>query len=356
MQHDRSAPATGTDIGTADTAATPARARRPARPPRRALLRTAGAGAAGAALAALGAPSRVHAQGEVVKMLVGYPAGGAVDVAARALAAGLQKALGAQIVIENRTGASGTIPVGVMLQAPADGTTIMFSPPDAPIILPLTSSSIRYKTTDLAPISQVAAFSFAIGAGKASPATDFPSFVAWCKANPEAATYGTPGVGSSMHFLGEELARLSGAPLRHVPYRGGAQAIVDVTGGQIAALISTAPILVPQHQAGRIRVLAVTSRTRYRQLPEVPTFTELGLDAMNEDSWFGLFAHRDTPAPILERVAQAARAAVESEAFGAAMSKVGFEPSWAGVPAFSATVRERSARWAERVRNSAIRT
>lgn len=309
-----------------------------------------------AAALAASLPAAIRAQPATVRMLVGYPAGGAVDVAARALAEALRAPLGAPLVVENRAGASGTLPMEPLKQAPADGATLLFTPPDVPVIFPHVMSKLRYDAaSDLTPVARVVSFGFALGVGPATPARTVAEFIEWCRANPGRANYGTPGVGSTMHFLGEALGRATGVKLEHVPYKGGAQAIVDVAGGQIASLFSTSPILVPQHRAQRIRVLAVTSTQRSPALPEVPTFREAGLPTLEEQAWFGVFVRGGTPAETVERLGRAVAQAVAAPAFVEAMRKVDFEPDFADPQAFARVVARQSATWAERARTTGFR-
>jgi tripartite-type tricarboxylate transporter receptor subunit TctC len=306
------------------------------------------------AIASVGLSKRVSAQSDLIKILVGYPPGGAIDVAARAFASELQKVLGSNVVVESRSGASGTLPVASLLQAPPDGLTLMFSPPDAPIILPITNPALKYKTEDFAPIAQVCEFSFGLAINKTVPAVDLKTFLAWCRANADGATYGTPGVGSTMHYLGAEIARVGKVPLRHIPYKGGAQAIIDVVGGQIASLIATAPILVPQHQTDKLKALAVTGNKRMKQMPGVPTFDELGMPELNEQSWFGLFAHRDTKPAFIARLSSATKKVTESTIFIEALEKLGFDPEWENAKDFSNSVRDRQKRWASRIKVTGV--
>jgi tripartite-type tricarboxylate transporter receptor subunit TctC len=324
---------------------------------RRELLRTGLAAGLGTALTANPAGSALaQTSGNPVRMLLGYPAGGAVDVAARALAQALQGPLGQTLVVENRPGASGMLPMDPLKQAPADGTTLLFTPPDVPVIFPHVMSNLRYDPAkDLIPVARVLSFSFGFGSGAATPAKTLGEFLEWSKANPNKANYGTPGIGSSMHFLGEALSAASGVRLEHVPYKGGAQAIVDVVGGQLASLITTSPILVPQHRAGKIRVLAVTASKRLASLPEVQTVREAGFPGLEEEAWFGVFVRSGTPAETVNRLSQAIGQAVASEPFTQAMRKIDFEPEFAGPQAFSQIVAQGSAKWAERARTTGFR-
>lgn len=288
-------------------------------------------------------------------MTLGYPAGGAVDVAARAYGEALRAAMGTTLTVENKPGAGGTLAVEQWIQQPADGAHLLFTPPDPIAIAPNTGRPLRYSAADAIPVAQVCVFGFAIGVGPAAPVKTLPEFLEWARANPDKASYGTPGIGSTMHFLGEELERQGKVRLNHVPYKGGAQSIVDVMGGQLAALISTAPILVANHRAGKIRVLAVTTPKRSPALPDVPTFSELGLPGMTEDAFFGVFVRAGTPAAAIERLAAASKTAIESAAFIQAMQKIDFDPEFQGPAAFANTVAARSRIWAERIRTTGFK-
>lgn len=299
-------------------------------------------------------PLLAHAQA-TSRMLIGYPAGGAVDVAGRALAEAMRGPLGSGLVVENKPGAGGTLAVEQLKLAPAEGQALLFTPPDPVVIAPLSGRPMRYEPADLVAVAQVCVFGFALAVGPMVPAKTFSEFLAWAKANPDKASYGTPGLGSTMHFLGEEIGRQTKVVLNHVPYKGGAQSIVDVIGGQVAALISTSPIVVPQHKGGKLRVLAVTSPRRSPALPDVPTFTELGFPALVEDAWFGLFVRSGTPVPAIEKIAAAARAAIASGPFVQAMEKIDFDPEFLGPAEFSAAVAAKSKSWAERLRTTGFK-
>lgn len=297
-------------------------------------------------------PARAQATS---RLMIGYPAGGAVDIAGRALAEAMRGPLGSNIVVENKPGAGGTLAVEQWRQAPADGQSLLFTPPDPVVIAPLAGRPMRYEPADLVAAAQVCVFGFALAVGPMVPARTFAEFLAWVKANPDKANYATPGTGSTMHFIGDELTRQTRVALNHVPYKGGAQAIVDVIGGQIAALISTSPIVVPQHKAGKVRVLAVTTPRRSPALPDVPTFAELGYPSLIEDAWFGLFVRSGTPAVAVERIAAAARAAIASGPFVQAMEKIDFDPEYLGPPEFAAAVQAKSRSWAERLRTTGFK-
>jgi tripartite-type tricarboxylate transporter receptor subunit TctC len=246
------------------------------------------------ALGAATTPARSQS-GRNLKWLVGYPPGGAVDVVARELAEAM-RAQGFNVVVENRTGASGRLATEQMLAAPADGSTLVFMPGGNATIFPHVYPNLKYDPwKDLAPLGAVCQFSFALGIGPGTPARTLKEFVDWAKANPGKASYGTPGGGTAMHFLGVMFGRAAGFEFTHIPYRGGAAAIVDVLGGTVPALATTLPNLVQPYKQGKIRILAFTGEQRLPSLPDVPTFKELGYPGLVITESFGVSALRACP-------------------------------------------------------------
>ena len=165
-------------------------------------------------------PNWVNAQAKPLKILVGYPAGGAVDVVARQVAEEM-RVLGYNAIVENKTGAAGQLATEAMLASPADGSTVVLMPGGNATIFPHVYPSLRYSMADLKPLASVCSFTFALGVGPGTPAKTLKEFVDWAKANPGKASYGTPGAGTAMHFMGVMFGRLAGIDFQHVPYRGG---------------------------------------------------------------------------------------------------------------------------------------
>jgi tripartite-type tricarboxylate transporter receptor subunit TctC len=303
------------------------------------------------ALAALGAgtltalaPGLVHAQGKMLRILVGYPPGGAVDVVAREVAEGL-RAEGYNPIVENRTGAAGRLATEQMLQAPADGGTVVLMPGGNLTIFPHVYPKLGYKPQDLAPISTVCSFSFGLAAGPGSPAKTLKEFIAWAKANPGKASYGTPGGGTAMHFMGVMLARQAGVELTHVPYRGGAQAMVDVLGGNLPALATTLPNLVTPHKQGKVRILAFSGEKPLSALPGVPTFKEAGYPELVITETFGVFASAKTAAAVQTELHKAINAAASQPRVVAALEKLEFEPLVTSQTAYAARLKAELDRW-----------
>lgn len=270
------------------------------------------------------APSWVSAQAKPLKILVGYPAGGAVDVVARQVAEEM-RVLGYNAIVENKTGAAGQLATEAMLAAPADGSTVVVMPGGNATIFPHVYPNLRYSMADLKPLASVCSFTFALGVGPGTPAKTLKEFVDWAKANPGKASYGTPGAGTAMHFMGVMFGRLAGIDFQHVPYRGGAAAMTDVLGGNIPALATTLPNLVTHHKSGKLRILGFSGDQALPGLPGVSTFKQLGYPDLVISEVFGLFASSKTPAPIVAELEKAMLMAAKSPRLVAAIEKLEFD-------------------------------
>jgi tripartite-type tricarboxylate transporter receptor subunit TctC len=289
-------------------------------------------------------PSWVNAQSKPLKILVGYPAGGAVDVVARQVAEEM-RALGYNAIVENKTGAAGQLATEAMLAAPADGSTVVLMPGGNATIFPHVYPNLRYSMADLKPLASVCSFTFALGVGPGTPAKTLKEFVDWAKANPGKASYGTPGAGTAMHFMGVLFARQAGIDFQHVPYRGGAAAMTDILGGNIPALATTLPNLVTHHKSGKLRILAFTGEQPLPGLPGVSTFKQLGYPDLQISEVFGLFASSKTPAPIQAELEKAMLTAAKSPRLVAAIEKLEFDSEVLNSADLSRKIKADFERW-----------
>jgi tripartite-type tricarboxylate transporter receptor subunit TctC len=236
-----------------------------------------------------------------IRLLVGFAAGGGNDIFARIVGQKLQEAFGQPVVVENRVGAGGRVVAEyVMGQAP-DGYTLLVGASGAMAISPAVTDKLPYMTLrDFVPISMVAAFPLVMVINPDHPAKTVKDFVAWAKANPDKANYGSS---STAFTLTTELFKLkSGAPIVGVPYKSGNEMVIGVMGGQTSITIVDPPPATPQVKAGKLRGLAVTAATRLEDLPEVPTMVEAGYPDVQVALWSGIFAPAKTPAPIVEKL------------------------------------------------------
>jgi tripartite-type tricarboxylate transporter receptor subunit TctC len=307
----------------------------------------------GAATAAIAAPVPLRAQtAQTLQLYVGYPPGGAVDVVARAVGEAMATS-GYQVLVQNKTGASGRLATDLAMLAPADGSVILCMPGGNATIFPHVYKNLRNDPlNDLVPLGTACEFSFGLAAGPATPATTLKEFIDWAKANPGKASYGTPGGGTAMHFLGVMLGREAGIDFQHVPYRGGAAAIVDVIGGTVPTLFTTLPNIVNPHLQGKVRILAFSGREPIARLPGVPTFAQAGYPDLTLTEIFAFFARRGTPPDTAARLSTAISKAVQAPQVVAALEKLEFAPLAMEPAALTARLRAETERWRKVVAES----
>ena len=322
-------------------------------PTRRHLL---AASAAGFLLSAAGFVPRASAQAvkRPVHIIVGFPAGGGTDVIARILADRLRGPYAATVLVENKPGAAARLAVEYVKNADPDGSVMLFTP-DFPItVYPHSFRSLNYDPLqDFTAVSPAARSMLTYNIGPAVPDSvkTLSDFVAWCKANPGKASYGTTAAGGTPHFVGVMLANEAGVPMTPVHYRGGAPALQDLLGGHVAASVNPISEILPSAKAGTLRVLAVSGALRSSFLPEVPTMTEAGYNVVVE-SWLGVFVPAKTPADIVAALSAAIADAVKSPQMGESLAKIGNLPAFQTPVEFAAVVKADVARWAPIVKAS----
>ena len=281
------------------------------------------------AAAAAGLPFAARAQGfEQPKFLYGFPAGSAGDIACRRVAervGGSAYAKNAAIV-ENKPGAGGRIALDTLKGSPADGSVLALSPYSTVSIYPHVYKKLSYDPVqDFVPVSIAAIIHHGLAIGPMVPATvnDVKGFLAWAKANPDKANYGSPAAGSTPHFLGALLGLSQNVDLKHVPYRGSVPGITDVVGGQIAAMFTPAGDFLANHRAGKLRLIGTSGKTRLPFAPEVATFGEQGLGELTTEEWFGFYAPAKPPATIVAAANAAINAGLKDQGLIDGLAVVG---------------------------------
>jgi len=290
-----------------------------------------------------------------LRIIVPFPAGGGTDVAARLIADKLRGNYAPAVIVENRVGASGRTGVEAVAHAAPDGTTLLFTPDFLMTVYPHSFRKLSYDPlADFTPIALIARSGLALAAGPALPAEvkTVRQYVDWARANPKQAFYATTAAGGTPHFVGVMLARDAGVALSPVHYKGGAPALQDLMGGQIAVSINPIGELLPQLPAGKIRVLAVTSAQRSKFLPDVPTMTESGFPNIVISPWLGFFAPGKTPPDMVKRLANGVTDATQHGEAQIGMLKLGMEPQAMSPLAFREIVRQDLERWAPIVKAS----
>ena len=291
------------------------------------------------------------------RLMVGFPAGGSLDVVARLLAEHL-KDYAPSIVVDNRPGAGGRIALEALKNAEADGSVLMLSPADQITLFPHVYQRLSYDPLrDFVPVSTVCTFSYTLAIGPMVPAnvTTLAQFIDWCRANPKLATYGSPGAGTCQHFLGVTLARAAGFEFVHLPYRGGASAMQDLLGGQIPALISVVANALPHVQSGSLRALVMSGSQRSPLLPDVPTAKEAGYPGMEAVEWFGIFVPAKTPVRIVEALRAVVQRALETESFKSSLAKQSFEAAGMLFDDLVGLIKADTERWGGIVKESGFK-
>jgi tripartite-type tricarboxylate transporter receptor subunit TctC len=289
-----------------------------------------------------------------VRIIVPFAAGGATDVVARLLAQRLTEAWAQAVIVENRAGAGGNIGADAVAKSAADGYTLLMTSGSI-----VTANPHMYKTMtfdpakDLVAITNVASGPQAIVVNPQVPAKDLKEFIAYAKANPKKVNFGSAGVGTQTHLAAENFAHSAGIDIIHVPYKGESAAITDLIGGQIQLATPNLAAVLAHLQAGRVKALAVTSRERNAQVPEVPAAGEV-LPGFENAGWFGLMAPAGTPREIVDRIQKDSAKILLSDDFRGKLAQQGMAPV-ANTPAdFAAAIREESARWARVIKDRGL--
>ncbi len=311
-------------------------------------------GAALAITARLQVPAAARA-GQQPRILYGFPPGSAGDVAARRIAERLGGTSYARqpALVDNRAGAGGRLALEALRDAAADGSVLALTPMATLSIYPHVYRRLSYDpVADFAPVGMAAVAHHGLAVGPMVPAQvrDVQGFLAWARAQPALASYGSPAAGSTPHFLGALLGLLRQVELRHIPYRGSAPGVADLMGGQIAAMLTPAGDFLAHHRAGRLRLLATSGRVRLPLAPEVATFAEQGLDELTVEEWFGFYAPARCPAAVCEAASTAIAAALREAPVVAALAAVGLLAQWAGAADLAHSQRAEFERWGPLVR------
>ena len=274
---------------------------------------------------------------KTVRIVVGFSAGGPTDVVARAFAEHASRALGQPVIVDNKPGANTILAAEAVASAAADGYTLLMAATNHTMIPALYSARVKFDAVrSFAPICTLAASPTVLVTGPAMTAKSLSAFMQQVREAPGIRTYGTPGTGSSGHFASEQFLRMTGLTMNHIPYKGAAQVVTDVMGGQLDSSFATLGSVLPQVQAGKLTALAVASPRRSTLLPNVPTFAEAGVKGYAADAWYGLLAPAGTPAAVLQALEKVASQFTEQASTAAKLQSLGMEPQHSCGAAFGA--------------------
>ena len=251
-----------------------------------------------------------------IRIIVPYAPGGATDIMGRVVSQRLAEILGQPIVIENKPGANTAIGADLVAKSPADGYTLMFTNDATFVLNPALMPTLSYNMArDFVPVATVAYLNLVMVVSSAQPSNSFAELVAWTKAKSGTISYGSYGVGSQAHLMGEMYKKLTATDIVHVPYKGSAPAVADVIGGQVVFTFPAIPTVQGFVKAGKLKVLAISGEKRSSVLPDVPTFTELGFKDLDIGAWYAFFAPAGTPREIVARLNAAVSTMLSNQEF-----------------------------------------
>jgi len=290
-----------------------------------------------------------------VKVLVSYPAGGANDLVARAVTARLTESLKQSFFVENKTGAAGTIAADAAAKAAPDGYTLyMIS--SAQVLAPSVRKDVTFDPVkDYRPIYLCASAPYFLVVHKAVPAKNVADLVAMAKARPNALNYASSGVGAGPHLTSSLFMTVAGIAMNHVPYRGDADALVDLTAGRVEASFISVAASNPHIQSGALRALAVSSAERLPLAPNVPTVAESGYPGFDMSAWWGLVGPARLPDDVVRKTAAAVKPILESPAFAAQFASQGITPGKLGPEEFAQRISADLVRFADIVKRAGIK-
>jgi tripartite-type tricarboxylate transporter receptor subunit TctC len=286
-----------------------------------------------------------------VRMIVGFPPGGAADTTARLICQWLSEHLGQTFIIENRPGAAGNIATEAAVRAPADGYTLLLVTTNNAVNATLYDKLNFDFLRDIAPVANVIRFPCVIDVNPSVPVTTVPELVAYAKANPGKLNMGSSGIGSPQHVSGELFKMMTGADLVHVPYRGGALAIADLLGGQVQVIFDVLPESIGHIRAGKLRALAVTTASRSEALPNIPTVGDF-VPGFETSAWQGVGVPKDTPAAIVDKLNYEINTALADSRIKARFADLGANVLPGSPGEFAKLIADETDKWAKVIKFS----
>ena len=289
-----------------------------------------------------------------IRMINPFSPGGSLDLVARLLAKTMTADLGQPVVVENRAGAGGTIGVDFVAKSPPDGYTLLIVQSSIAINPSLQPKTPYDPVRDFAPISKVSSYMFFLVAHPSLPARSVKQLIALARAQPDAITYASVGVGSGTHLAGALFNYMTGVKMLHIPYKGTGQALPALLGGQVAVHFGSTTV-VPYVKEKKLVALGVTGAQRSEALPDVPTIAESGIPGYEVTAWNALFAPAGTPAPIVNRLNALVRKAMEQPDAKSAMDAQGLDTSLSSPAELGALVKSELVKWAKVIKAAGIK-
>ncbi len=290
-----------------------------------------------------------------VKIVVGFAPGGAADYVARAMSESFGKALGQNVIVENKAGGGSSIAANIVAKSPADGYTILIASPSSISVNPALNPKIGYSAKDLAPISKITASPLVVAANVGLGINSLQDLIVRAKRQPGALNYATSGNGSAPHLGASLFEQVTGTDMVHIPFKGGAPAVQSVIAGDTKLTFGTPPSVLPMIQAGRLKALAVSLKDGSPLMPGIPGSKEAGVPDFNIEFWYGLFAPAGTPAPVLKKLFDAAQIAMADPKLKAALAREGTTADVSKSPEqFDSFLNEDAKFWVKLVKSAGV--
>lgn len=290
-----------------------------------------------------------------VRMVVPFGAGATADIMARIVGEKLSQAIGQPVVVENRTGAGGNVGAALVARSDPDGYTLLLSGSPTHSVGPHLFKKLNYEPMkDVPPVAMIAAGTNLLVVKPSLPVKSVKDLVALARSKPEQLTYSSAGIGTSGHLAAELLQKASGVVMRHVPFRSGSEAVTAVMSGEVDFMFFTLPALMQQVEAGKLRAIAVTSLTRSRLLPNIPTVAEEGYPGFEALAWYAVFAPRGTPAAVTTRLGDEIKKILAMPDIEEKMLKLGVEPDYMNAEQLTRYIEADSKKWGELIKQAGI--
>jgi tripartite-type tricarboxylate transporter receptor subunit TctC len=294
-----------------------------------------------------------HSQQQNIKLLVGFPPGGGTDAIARLFAEKLKDPLGSNVVVENKAGAGGQIAAQALKMSPADGSVLFLSHDHTISILPLVVKNPGFApSTDFVPVVGIATFANGIALSNGTPAKNFNDYIKWIRTQGGKGNVGIPAPASIPEFLVHVIGEKYKLDLQAAPYRGSAPMIADMLGNQIPSGVAGVPDFLENHKSGKIRMVALMGDKRQASMPDVPTFSELGLAGFEELAYYGFFAPAGTPSQVIERYSEAVAKILSQPDVREHLSSMGLNVEYIPTKTFANMVRSYTQSWSQIIKNS----
>jgi tripartite-type tricarboxylate transporter receptor subunit TctC len=288
-----------------------------------------------------------------LRLVIPFAPGGGADIAGRLIAHEMSEGLGQTVLVENRTGAGGTIAPDNVAKSAPDGYSVVLAHVGGISIAPYLFKKLPYDPEkDLSPVTLVANGLSILVVHPDLPVRDVRELIAHAKANPNKLSFGSAGTGTDTHLAAELFKAMTGTQMVHVPYKGGAPALLDLTAGRVQLSFASVATTINSIKGGKLRALAMTGAKRFELLPDVPTIAEAGVPGYEINNWYGLFVPAGTPQEVIRRLNAEAIKALQKADVRTKLLGAGLEPSWNTPEQFVAYIRSENVKWAKIVRDS----